>query len=235
MKYNWNKELIEQYVKESDSLSETLIKMNIPIQGNNSKTLKNKIEEYNIDISHFTYGNAKRSKTEYIPAEKYLTKNSILKSSKLKIKLLKEKIKENKCECCGISEWRGKPITIQLHHIDGDNTNNELSNLMMLCPNCHSQTDNYCGSANEKQHYYCKDCGKEITKGATYCQECCGKHARKVKNRPSKEELIEDFKIFKAITKIGEKYGVTDTTIRKWFTNYDLPSKSKELKELLFK
>lgn len=105
----------------------------------------------------------------------------------------------------------------------------------MLCPNCHSQTDNYCGSANEKQHYYCKDCGKEITKDATYCQECCGKHARKVKNRSSKEELIEDFKIFKAITKIGEKYGVTDTTIRKWFTNYDLPSKSKELKELLFK
>lgn len=57
--------------------------------------------------------------------------------------LFENKLKENKCEICGISEWNGKQLTCQLHHIDGDSTNNKLINLQILCPNCHSQTDTY--------------------------------------------------------------------------------------------
>ena len=48
-----------------------------------------------------------------------------------------------KCERCGLSDWKNKPITLQLHHIDGDRKNNDLNNLEILCPNCHSQTDNF--------------------------------------------------------------------------------------------
>ena len=59
---------------------------------------------------------------------------------KLKNRLFKAGIKENKCECCGISEWNGKPLNMELHHIDGDRTNHKLDNLQILCPNCHSQT-----------------------------------------------------------------------------------------------
>ncbi len=55
--------------------------------------------------------------------------------------------KEYKCECCGISDWNGKSISLQLHHINGNSRDNSLSNLQILCPNCHSQTDNY-GSKN---------------------------------------------------------------------------------------
>lgn len=76
----------------------------------------------------------------------------------MKIKLLLKKqtilrilihsgYKENKCECCGISEWNNKPITLQLHHINGNPRDNALENLQVLCPNCHTQTDNY-GSKN---------------------------------------------------------------------------------------
>lgn len=69
MKYNWNKTDIENAVKISDSLTDTLKVLNIPIQGNNSKTLRTKIEEYNIDISHFTYGVKKKKGVEnYTPA-----------------------------------------------------------------------------------------------------------------------------------------------------------------------
>lgn len=50
---------------------------------------------------------------------------------------------ENKCFECKIDSWLGNPITLELHHIDGDNTNNERTNLMFLCPNCHSQTDSW--------------------------------------------------------------------------------------------
>ena len=70
-------------------------------------------------------------------------------SHKLKQKLLKENLIENKCAICGINEWLGQPIVLQLHHINGDNTDNRIENLQLLCPNCHSQTDNYCGNANK--------------------------------------------------------------------------------------
>lgn len=64
-------------------------------------------------------------------------------SYKLKNKLINAGLKENKCECCGITEWNGKLINFELHHIDGNSSNNSLSNLQILCPNCHSQTENF--------------------------------------------------------------------------------------------
>jgi hypothetical protein len=47
------------------------------------------------------------------------------------------------CECCGISEWQGKTIVLEVDHIDGDHKNNHPTNLRLICPNCHSQTDTY--------------------------------------------------------------------------------------------
>ena len=64
---------------------------------------------------------------------------------KLKKRLIKENILENKCSLCGLSEWQGKEISLQLDHIDGINHNHVLSNLRLLCPNCHSQTETWCG------------------------------------------------------------------------------------------
>lgn len=153
------------------------------------------------------YNNTSTSISEYLSNRVKIT------SGKLRIKLLTEGLKENKC---GITKWFGKPIVCQLHHIDGNNQNNNLENLQILCPNC--QTENYCGSANvNKTKYYCKDCGKEINKGSVYCTICSHKHTRKVKDRPSKEKLLQDFKELKSFVKIGAKYGVSDNAIRKWF------------------
>ena len=64
------------------------------------------------------------------------------------IKRLKE-IRDWKCEICGLNEWMGKTLPLEVHHIDGNNYNNELSNLQILCPNCHSLTDNW-RSRNKK-------------------------------------------------------------------------------------
>lgn len=69
-------------------------------------------------------------------------------TSKLKIRLIREGYKQNECEICKLSgEWKGLPLSLQLDHIDGDSTNHFLSNLRILCPNCHSQTDTF-GSKN---------------------------------------------------------------------------------------
>jgi DNA-binding CsgD family transcriptional regulator len=69
----------------------------------------------------------------------------ITNRSHLKARLLKEGLKENRCEACGITEWRGKPLSMQLHHANGDGQDNRIENIVFLCGNCHSQTDTYGG------------------------------------------------------------------------------------------
>lgn len=64
-------------------------------------------------------------------------------SHKLKLKLYKEGVKEERCEICGISEWQNKKISLHLDHINGNNSDHRLENLRILCPNCHSQTPTY--------------------------------------------------------------------------------------------
>ena len=68
-------------------------------------------------------------------------------------KLLKAllQIRPYQCECCKNTEWLGKKIKLEVHHIDGDNTNNELENLKLLCPNCHSFTDTWKKTKIKKQ------------------------------------------------------------------------------------
>jgi len=63
----------------------------------------------------------------------------------LKARLIEAGLKENCCEHCGLVEWRGKPINMQLHHTNGDGLDNRLENLELLCANCHSQTENWGG------------------------------------------------------------------------------------------
>jgi DNA-binding transcriptional ArsR family regulator len=63
----------------------------------------------------------------------------------LKARLLVAGLKTERCENCGLVEWRGEPISLQLHHVNGDGLDNRLENLLLLCPNCHSQTDTWGG------------------------------------------------------------------------------------------
>jgi len=72
-------------------------------------------------------------------------------ASRLLKSLLKASLKQEICEICGQSdEWQGKKLKLQLHHKNGDNQDNRLENLQIICPNCHTQTDNYAGRATKK-------------------------------------------------------------------------------------
>lgn len=66
-------------------------------------------------------------------------------SNKLRKRLLKENIKEHKCESCGLTEWLGDPIPLEVDHVNGDPRDHRLENLKILCPNCHAKTDTYRG------------------------------------------------------------------------------------------
>jgi hypothetical protein len=80
-----------------------------------------------------------------MPIQELLVVGRRTNRSHLKARLLKEGIKENRCEGCGITEWHGKPLSMQFHHINGDGQDNRLENIALLCGNCHSQTDTYGG------------------------------------------------------------------------------------------
>lgn len=79
----------------------------------------------------------------YKPVKEYLIKGKQTHLGRLKSKLFLENYKEKRCEICLNDMWNGNPIPLELHHIDGDSLNNELTNLQILCPNCHAQTENY--------------------------------------------------------------------------------------------
>lgn len=80
------------------------------------------------------------------PLEAYLVKGrERTNRSHLKLRLLAAGLKENRCERCGIEDWRGQPLSMALHHVNGDGKDNRLENIVFLCPNCHAQTPNYGG------------------------------------------------------------------------------------------
>jgi 5-methylcytosine-specific restriction endonuclease McrA len=69
----------------------------------------------------------------------------------VKGRLIRLGLKEDRCEVCGISEWRGRALSLALHHVNGDGADNRPENLQLLCPNCHSQTDNFAGRKRRRR------------------------------------------------------------------------------------
>lgn len=233
-----SKEEMEKIVSESYSISECLKKMNRSSRGGNYKTFHRYRVLYNLDTSHFigrkTYVGNEKNFDAIKPIEFYLHKNchTTIKSRILTQRLIEKGYKHNECECCHITEWCGKPITFQLHHIDGDHYNNELENLQLLCPNCHSQTENFCGRKQKgKNNKYCIDCGIKISKNSKsgLCNKCI-KKLQMVAERPSKEMLCELLNKTN-FSSVGKLYGVSDNAIRKWCRAYGLSDKAIDYKK----
>ena len=134
-------------VSTSVSLRQVLQKLNIVEAGGNYRTLVKAIAHFNIDTSHFTGMNLSGRK---LPERRksineYLTTNSNIQSSKLRKYLLDSNVFNPICSCCHLTTWLDEPIPLELDHINGDNTDNRLENLRLLCPNCHAKTPTYRG------------------------------------------------------------------------------------------
>ena len=213
-----NKE-IKDILNESKSLKESILKFGYKRANSGTyNIIKKECKLRNIDIPKYNYFG--EGLIEFIKKEKdnseIFIENSDYSRSSLKKRIIRDYLIEYKCSGCGLDKWNNKYISLHLEHINGINNDNRIENLTLLCPNCHSQTDTFSGKKN-KIFYYC-ECGKEILKKSKKCVKCSNiaksKKQRKVK-RPSYNILIKEIEKL-GYTGTGEKYGVSDNSIRKW-------------------
>jgi hypothetical protein len=140
---SWTNEQLRRAVQRSTSYRQVLKAIGLVEAGGNYDQVKKYIAELKLDISHFkgkAWNKGMRGIGKpIIPLEKVLVKNSIYQSFKLKKRLFKESLKNPKCELCG---WAEKTVDgylpLELDHINGDRHDNRITNLRILCPNCHS-------------------------------------------------------------------------------------------------
>lgn len=144
-KHKYTTEQLIHAVKVSFSKREVLLKLGIVAAGGNYTTIGKEIKKYNLDTSHFhrECWNKGQNIGPKRPISDYLMNRFPISSHALKKRLLREGLFPHQCHCCLRTRWMGKPIPLELHHKDGDQHNNLLFNLSLLCPNCHTFTINY--------------------------------------------------------------------------------------------
>lgn len=226
---------LEQIIQQSNSFSEVIRKLGYSTSsGDNIKTLKRRIAEFefDIDISHFKSVKP-MSRTE----ENIFVENSTASQATLRRWYIKGNYTPYICAICDQEPiWQGKELTLILDHINGTNNDDRLENLRWVCPNCNQQLD----TTGFKQmrvkrtiekKFYCSECGKEITSNSKsgLCRDCVNKSHR-VCDRPSREKLKTLIRST-SFTKIATQFGVSDNAIRKWCDGYNLPRKATDIKK----
>jgi hypothetical protein len=141
---SWSDEQLKSAIQTSKSVRSVLLKLGLVPAGGNYEQIKKHMSLLDIDSSHFTgkawnQGSDFRTVVAARPIEEILSINSNYQSYKLKKRLIKTGLKKAQCEMCG---WNKRSIDgripIELDHINGIKSDNRLSNLRILCPNCHS-------------------------------------------------------------------------------------------------
>jgi hypothetical protein len=194
MKTKYTKKQIKKAITASNSICDILRYLNLKIYAGNHTYITKIIKHYQLDISHF---NRKKTLpvhnfiTEDILVSNYLVKDSTLKTNTIKKKLIQFGLKERKCENCKITEWKGVPINMELHHKNRIPSDHRLENLEILCPNCHTikhvSSVIYKKKENVKsprtlpliECIHCKKQIKQKTPSTKYCSKDCMYRSKK--------------------------------------------------------
>lgn len=145
-------EVFIEAVNDSRCLKDVVGKLGYSkASGSMGRFVKRRIEEMNIDTSHFNLGYARSSHPKY-PLEEILVENSNYENiERLKRRIIKAGLLKYECaECGNKGEWNGKQLILQLEHRNGKHNDHRIQNLCFLCPNCHSQTNTFSGKNKGK-------------------------------------------------------------------------------------
>lgn len=214
-----NKDKLAKAIKDSKSRREILEKMGLRAAGGNYKSLKQASIQFGFSLPYGEQGFRPALTNEIIFVENSTFNNR----TALKKRLYALGVKKE-CASCGQGpEWNGKPLTLQLDHINGVHNDNRIENLAIVCPNCHSQTDTFAGknSRNQKEGFVikpkkkCLECSSPITRQAAYCIDCSPSIRYGTKTKyPDIKTIIEEVKM-KGYVSYGKELGVSDNAIRK--------------------
>jgi len=142
-------EELRQAVATSASIREVLSKLGLVEAGGNYSVVRDRIRQHQFDTAHFHGQGWRKGSIKPVQTAReiatYLVKDQSCRSSHLRLRLLREGLKQAVCEICTQTEWQGQPIPLELDHINGDNSDNRLENLRLVCPNCHALTLTYRG------------------------------------------------------------------------------------------
>lgn len=215
------KELVAA-VSSSTSYAEVLRKLGRMAMGGNYATVKKHIRRLGLDTSHFITTSWNKGKCQPKRSiSDYLVYGKVIQSDKLRTRLLLSGTKQHICEHCGGADWFGKPMPLELHHVDGDHLNNKIENLILLCPNCHAFTPNYRGKKNKvvktnprqpKTPPRCI-CGATVSRCGRKCQSCAKAAMTKIV-WPSIEQLVQMINN-SSFSTVARQLGVSDQAIRK--------------------
>jgi 5-methylcytosine-specific restriction endonuclease McrA len=145
--YKYTEDELRNVIKTSTSMRQVLIKLGVSPYGGNYDVLRKAIKYFDLNTSHFTGQGWNKGKT-LSPKRKikeYLSNKHSITSHRLRLRLIHEGVFAHQCMNCKRKSWQGNPIPLELEHVDGNNKNNNLDNLKLLCPNCHALTPTYRG------------------------------------------------------------------------------------------
>jgi len=137
---NYTDDDILEAVENNISIAGVLKDLNLKLAGGNYGNMKRNLQRLNADTSHW-------KGQGWNKGEQLKDWSNYTKSQSLKPHLIKER--GLKCQNCDLTRWLDEDIILEVHHIDGDRTNNTKDNLQLLCPNCHAVTDNWRGRKNK--------------------------------------------------------------------------------------
>ncbi|MER7400150.1 HNH endonuclease signature motif containing protein [Streptomyces sp. NPDC000151] len=147
---------LPKVVSTSFSLADALRKLDLPDNSRTRQLLRHWISERDLDTSHFLGQGHRRGKpgtTPMRPPESILVKHD--GTRRTKTVLLRRALRQvgvaERCFECGTGPvWTGKPMTLEIDHIDGDWSDDRLENLRLLCPNCHATTRTWCRGGGKR-------------------------------------------------------------------------------------